>query len=67
MYGEVGVISMNNQMNNNGQINQGKQVNQNANMNTNSNNMRRMPKQAQNNPKYTENWLPLKALRNGGS
>ena len=66
MYGEVGVINMNNQMNN-GQINRG--LNQtsvnNGNTNTNSNTVRKMPKQAENNPKYTENWLPLKGIRNG--
>ena len=63
---------MNNQMNN--------QFNQNANMNMNQNSngvntgvqgqnqspgLKQMPKQAQNNPKYTENWLPLKAISNG--
>lgn len=65
MYGEVGVINMNNQMNNqiNQNINQGinGQVNQNVNQNTG----KVMPKAAQNNPKYTENWLPLKAISNG--
>ena len=54
---------MNNQMMN-GQINRG----------LNSNNMnnreakpagRQMPRQAQTNPKYTENWLPIKTIRNG--
>ena len=72
IYGEVGVINMNNQINN--------QVNQNANMNMGPNSnvsapgiqgqnlnpgLKQMPKAAQNNPKYTENWLPLKAISNG--
>lgn len=70
MFGEVGVISMNsqinnqmnNQMNNSINNNQGPmgQVNQNP-----VNNGKVMPKSAQNNPKYTENWLPLKAISNG--
>lgn len=66
MFGEVGVISMNNQMNNqmNNPINNNQgpvgQVNQNP-----VNNGKVMPKSAQNNPKYTENWLPLKAISNG--
>ena len=66
MYGEVGVINMNNQMNN-GQINHGfNQTNMNnGNPNSKSNSGRMMPKQAQNNPKYTENWLPIKTIRNG--
>ena len=63
MYGEVGVINMNNQMN---------QMNNPVNRKVN-NNMNRggkpqgkvMSKQAQKNPKYTENWLPLKAISNG--
>lgn len=63
MYGEVGVINMNNQMNNqvNNQMNNSpaRQINQNPVNN------KVMPKSAQNNPKYTENWLPLKAIRNG--
>lgn len=66
MYGEVGVIDMNNQMNN--------QVNQNINQgisNPNTSNqasvsgVRPMPKAAKNNPKYTENWIPIKAISNG--
>ena len=67
MYGEVGVINMNNQMTNNNQINQ--------TMNTGINSSQAgikaknqgkvMTKSAKNNPKYTENWLPLKAISNG--
>ena len=60
---------MNNQMNN--QTNQ--QVNQNTNRNLNQNNRQTSPqnrgkvmsKQVKNDPKYTENWLPLKAINNG--
>ena len=65
MYGEVGVINMNNQMNNqmNQNINQG--INGQVNQNVNQNPGKVMPKAAQNNPKYTENWLPLKAISNG--
>ena len=61
---------MNNQMNN--QINQGiNNLNQNVNKvqnDSNPNNNKQdlvMPKAAQKNPKYTENWLPLKAISNG--
>ena len=72
MYGEVGVINMNNQMNNqnnmmnnqmNQNINQG--INGQVNQNVNQNPGKVMPKAAQKNPKYTENWLPLKAISNG--
>ena len=60
---------MNNQINN--QINQ--QINQNTNRNLNQNNRQTSPqnrgkvmsKQVKNDPKYTENWLPLKAINNG--
>ena len=65
MYGEVGVISMNNQMMNNGQVNNRvamNQTNQNANRQFSG---PKMPKQAERNPKYTENWLPIKTIRNG--
>ena len=64
---------MNNQMND-GQINQSKSQISGNYMNpgmrvksgmSNQTNMKKMPKQAQNNPKYTENWLPLKAISNG--
>lgn len=70
MYGEVGVINMNNQMMNS-------QVNQSLNSGINSVNGdssktkndkssgKKMTKSAQNNPKYTENWIPLKAISNG--
>ena len=66
MYGEVGVINMNNQMMNN-QINQSPisgQTNQNP-INRNEPRGKVMSKSAQKNPKYTENWLPLKAISNG--
>lgn len=69
MYGEVGVIDMNNQMNN--QINQANQINQSISQNVNqagsdqNSGVRSMPKSAKNNPKYTENWIPLKAISNG--
>lgn len=67
MYGEVGVINMNNQMNN--QYNQmNNPVNRQANNNMNRGGKPQgkvMSKQAQKNPKYTENWLPLKAISNG--
>lgn len=69
MYGEVGVIDMNNQMNN--QINQANQINQSISQNANqtgsdqNSGVRPMPKAAKNNPKYTENWIPLKAISNG--
>lgn len=60
---------MNNQMNNmmNNQINQspiGGQTNQNP-INRNEPRGKVMSKSAQRNPKYTENWLPLKAISNG--
>lgn len=63
MYGEVGVINMNNQMN---QMNN--PVNRQANNNINRGGKPQgkvMSKQAKKNPKYTENWLPLKAISNG--
>ena len=55
---------MNNQMmNNNMNMNR---VNTSQNTNANSKQaVRKLPKTAQNNPKYTENWLPLKAISNG--
>lgn len=56
---------MNNQINN--QINQ--QINQNKNQNNRQtspqNRGKVMSKQVKNDPKYTENWLPLKAINNG--
>lgn len=75
MYGEVGVINMNkkkNKQNENsvpnqtGQVNYGNQMNTvNNNQNMNPNQGKVLSKQAQKNPKYTENWLPLKAIKNG--
>ena len=65
MYGEVGVISMNNQMMN-GQINRG--LNSGAANNQTQNKQStgpKMPRQAQVNPKYTENWLPIKTIKGG--
>ena len=50
-------------MNNNMNMNR---VNNSQNTNANSKQtVRKLPKAAQNNPKYTENWLPLKAISNG--
>lgn len=63
MYGEVGVINMNNQMNN-GQINRGAS-NMRMNAQQQSTKMKKMPNAAKNNPKYTENWLNLKTINNG--
>ena len=54
---------MNNRMNN-GQINRGN-INMNRRNAPQSTNMKRMPQAAKNNPKYTENWLNLKAINNG--
>lgn len=51
---------MNNQMNN--QVNQ---INQGSNNQVPNSGVRPMPKAAKNNPKYTENWIPLKAISNG--
>lgn len=72
MFGEVGVINMNNQMMNNNQmntqINQGMELNNPGQINQNVNQgppVKKMSKAAQKNPKYTENWLPLKAISNG--
>ena len=53
---------MNNQMMNNGQINRGAS---NVRMGNVSNGIKKMPQAAKNNPKYTENWLNLKAINNG--
>ena len=65
MYGEVGVISMNNQMNNNGQINRGISSTSNNAGNNKQDSGQKLPRAAQTNPKYTENWLSLKAIRHG--
>ena len=49
-----------------GQVNYGNQMNTvNNNQNMNPNQGKVLSKQAQKNPKYTENWLPLKAIKNG--
>ena len=69
MYGEVGVISMNNQTNN--QINQSSLSGLNSSQaGVNANKVpdtgtKKLPKAAERNSKYTENWLPLKAISNG--
>ena len=57
---------MNNQMNNqvNQNINQGIS-NPNTSNQTSDSGVRPMPKAAKNNPKYTENWIPIKAISNG--
>ena len=57
---------MNNQMNNqvNQNINQGIS-NPNTSNQTSDPGVRPMPKAAKNNPKYTENWIPIKAISNG--
>ena len=54
-----------NQMNNNqmGPMGPNQQANQNNNMNNNGG--RPLPKKAQQNSIYTENWLPLKGISNG--
>lgn len=57
MYGEVGVISMNNA------INRG--VNTPNNNINNNNNVRVMASSVQNDLKYTENWINIKGIRNG--
>ena len=63
---------MNNQMMNNNMNpgsfgpNTGVNTSANANANVNANNQtKRLPKSVQKNSKYTENWLPLKAISNG--
>ena len=66
MYGEVGVINMNNQTMNN-QVNQSVNGINSTQVNTTKadTGTKKMPKAAQTNAKYTENWLPLKAISNG--
>ena len=54
---------MNNNMNMSG-INSGQRSNTSSNKNVNQG-VKKLPKAAQKNPKYTENWLPLKAISNG--
>ena len=61
---------MNNQMNqmnqmHNSMLNNNIANNQNNNKNNNVPRGKVMSKQAQNNSKYTENWIPLKAISNG--
>lgn len=61
---------MNNQMNqmnqmHNSMLNNNIANNQNNNQNNNAPRGKVMSKQAQNNSKYTENWIPLKAISNG--
>lgn len=71
MYGEVGVISMNSQMNdlNNTQVNVASlNVTGNqrpVNVSSQANPMKVLPKQVINNPKYTENWINIKKVSNG--
>ena len=55
---------MNNQMMNN-QVNQSGISGINNSANKADSGTKKMPKAAQNNTKYTENWLPLKAISNG--
>ncbi len=68
MYGEVGVINMNNQMISN-QINQsttsGINSSQTGTTKKDGASSKKLPKGVQNDSKYTENWLPLKAISNG--
>ena len=58
---------MNNQMSNqvNQNVNQG--LNQSVSQEASSQNLgvKTMPRAAQKNPKYTENWIPIKAISNG--
>ena len=58
---------MNNQMTNNNQVNQSMTsgINSSQAGTANKENLKKLPKAAQNNSKYTENWLPLKAISNG--
>lgn len=68
MYGEVGVISMNNQINsgNATQTNVGMMNTGNTSNNQNQNNgMRPLPRGVVNDPKYTENWINIKKVSNG--
>lgn len=68
MYGEVGVISMNNQINsgNATQTNVGMMNTGNTSNNQNQNNgMRPLPRGVANDPKYTENWINIKKVSNG--
>lgn len=59
---------MNNQMMNNNMNMSGINSEQRSNTGLNANvnqGVKKLPKAAQKNPKYTENWLPLKAISNG--
>ncbi len=58
---------MNNQMTNNNQVNQSMTsgINSSQAGTNEKENGKKLPKAAKNNPKYTENWLPLKAISNG--
>lgn len=60
MYGEVGVISMNNQINNSST-----KIQSGGSSIAYSNKMKALPKGVQNNPKYTENWINIKSISNG--
>ena len=60
MNNQMNSNQMNNQVNQSGNMMNGGVVNQNINAG-----VRPLPKKAQNNPKYTENWLPLKGISNG--
>lgn len=64
MYGEVGVISMNNQTSNNQMNNSSLKVQSGGNASKYSSKMRPLPRNVQNNPKYTENWINVKAISN---
>ena len=65
MYGEVGVIDMNNQMNS-GQANNANINVNTANQTTNTNaQIKVLPKSVEKNPKYTENWINIKKISNG--
>jgi len=59
MYGEVGVILMNNQINNRMGMQSGMVTNPKLQKG------KVLPKGAQTNPKYTENWLNLRGIKNG--
>ena len=58
---------MNNQITNNNQVNQSMTsgINSSQAGMAAKEGLKKLPKKAQNNPKYTENWLPLKAISNG--
>lgn len=64
MYGEVGVISMNNAINR-GVNTPNNSVNNNNINNVRNSNVRVMASSVQNDLKYTENWINIKGIRNG--